>query len=192
MKPLSLPQTRVQAVRERSSSPDLPPVQFTQPVDSSSRSWSVTPPTANYANSPESKLAAARARINNIRKPRIKSLGSLPLPKLAPGPFSAKYAELSEGEQTTGDKFEDSTTETKTDGGMDFDERRRIPSSPPVCPSSSGHKSAQALASPDLGAHSPTTPAAETVVPRLGLTSSVVKGEAANGLLNLSRSFEEA
>lgn len=145
-------------------------------------------------NSPESKLAAARARINNLKKPRVKSLDSLPVPELRPGAYSARPIK-----ESLDQEIADRTTDNDKS-----DEDRVMDEVGPEASSSrsallglrggdgSAHEGDQQMIDPELGRYDdepPVTPLRNTGFGSSGasLNSSVVKGEAANGLLNLMR-----
>ena len=160
-----------------------------QPYSSSPMSSPHLPTRSSYVNSPESRVAIVRARAAMQRKPPVKQLGHIAMPDIKPTAYSARWQ---------------STDHTAV---------QQIPSSPP---DSQGAHSRMDLAPPRVetpsmtGKKQPHTPmqlssppgsprhglntAAKKVRGRAakygGLTSSVVKGEAANSLLQLNRAVD--
>ncbi|ETI28673.1 hypothetical protein G647_01124 [Cladophialophora carrionii CBS 160.54] len=182
---ITTPLARLQVPNARSSSPSLPA------MSSSPRSSSTVRPDCSEttAISPESRVALARARATSGPRPAVRALSTLPIPKIAPTAFSARWND----EDST--LAESKGTET---------EREELPSSPPLRPVDDYPREAAEesprLAEPRTPEHSSSSvicdlerDAGENEMiqgnklrPR-ALTSSVVKGEAANSLLELVR-----
>ena len=150
---------------------------------------------SNLGNSPESRIAAARNTATAQDKPRVGNLNAITAPALLPTAFSARYMSTEE----------------------DGEDNMEIPSSPPVPRSQKGddqdeeENAETPRAMPSLSnslsfkdPNTPKTPGLPRVdnmerpieMPRglektpfglKTLTSSVVKGEAANSLLELMR-----
>lgn len=148
--------------RSRDRSPSLPP---------------------NRLASPESRIATARSVATGQDKPHIANLNALAVPALVPTEYSARLMESNEDEQD-------------------------VPSSPPSSEeedaSTPRPKQSLALSQSFCGLETPMTPNARSMGPGEGhkeetqtlgrqsshagnLTSSVIKGEAANGLLELMK-----
>ena len=158
---ISKPFSRLQ--KPRSSSPELPP----------------RPPSLKRAVNPEGVIAAARARATKQRKPAVKRLSEMAVPRILPTAYSARYMPLGDQER---------------DGA--------VPSWPPD-ESANLEQEEAGISTPRKQGVYPETPMQLSSPPRsesgelnvkdgqryriLGLTSSVVKGEAANGLLELMR-----
>ena len=141
---------------------------------------------------PETKVALARARATMETKPAVRSLSSIPVPTIMPTEYSARWMD-----DTNGSKQLSQSSQTLA-----------LPSSPPVV-EDDGHgadsgaevfepqtpnqpsKLRCSQSSPSDCGSDPPTGQKDTVQNHLlrhgGLTSSVVKGEAANGLLELMR-----
>jgi len=182
----SKPFARLQVPKARSSSPELPPPSSSTPRRTSSTtriSLSHTIP------SPESQIALARAKATMQEKPAIQSLGGLSVPTIVPTSFSSRWNE--------------GLVEEEGPKALQADQ---IPSSPPL---SRGHETLHVRQSLEAkrrpGPEMPRTPIQLSSPPGSddggaedgrwksrdltygGLTSSVVKGEAASGLLELMR-----
>lgn len=140
----------------------------------------------------EVRVAKARAGATMQAKPAVPSLSSIPIPKIVPTAFSARWND----ELTAGYA-----------AGSSQEQPTYIPSSPPLSQavptlatsSTLAHLSQSEPRTPlrvsgDEDARSSSQPptehrnnARQNEMQRRGLTSSVVKGEAANGLLELMR-----
>ncbi|KAJ9608684.1 hypothetical protein H2200_006455 [Cladophialophora chaetospira] len=157
--------------KPRSPSPCLPA------ASSSPRSSStVRPddPVQHVVMSPESRVALARARATSGPRPSVRSLSALPTPQIAPTTFSARWND-----------------EIGTHQRSHPTERSNIPSSPPLSPADDTILDAHTLRPPQgADPHTPlqlSSPIARRPARAGPLTSSVVKGEAANSLLELVR-----
>jgi hypothetical protein len=165
---ISKPFSRLE--QPRPSSPELPPQ-----------------PSSLSRTSPEGIVAAARARATQQRKPPVRDLNSMPIPTIMPTAYSARYMPMDEEKGPP----QSSTISSSTPGG-----------------SNKGTKAVEWSRTPTLSQEDrttfPKTPMQLSIPPRgdvddltlkhspskklvNGLTSSVVKGEAANGLLELMR-----
>jgi hypothetical protein len=153
----------------RSLSPELPP----------------QPPSLGRT-SPEGIVAAARARATQQKKPAVRNLNSLPMPTIVPTAYSARYMPIVEEDAPppTSAPSSNAAATGWSEGARSF-ERSRAPKlsqeERAVFP-----KTPMQLSSPSrsdgLGLKHGQ---GKKLVG--GLTSSVVKGEAANGLLELMR-----
>ncbi|OCT44199.1 hypothetical protein CLCR_00639 [Cladophialophora carrionii] len=177
---ITTPLARLQVPKARSSSPRLPA------MSSSPRSSSTVRPDCSEttAISPESRVALARARATSGPRPAVRALSTLPIPKIAPTAFSARWND----EDST--LAESKSTET---------DREELPSSPPLRPADDGlrdaaageprtpeHSSSSVICDPERDVDENEMIQGNKLRPR-ALTSSVVKGEAANSLLELVR-----
>lgn len=148
--------------------------------------------------SPETVIARARARATMEAKPAVKPLSHLPFPTIAPTTYSARWSEL--------------TTRNETQEPS-HDREVELPSSPPSSQEGSNNRTypdvttdrpsvesrtpiqlSSPVSNPDADSEfevaSTTNRKVSSQQHRLrqgGLTSSVVKGEAATGLLELMR-----
>ncbi|EXJ86582.1 hypothetical protein A1O3_03535 [Capronia epimyces CBS 606.96] len=159
----------------------------------------------------EARVASARARATMGPNPKVRSLSSLPMPSIAPTAFSARWnneLELEAVEQTTQFQRQFQFQRQRQSASAHF------PSSPPLpsadLPSTARHPdrradqpktpmrsssstSASASASASASRHADNYRANANSSQRRshhrpgGLTSSVVKGEAASSLLELVR-----
>ncbi|KIW72764.1 hypothetical protein PV04_00939 [Phialophora macrospora] len=182
---ITTPLARLQVPQARSSSPSLPA------VSSSPRSSSTVRPHSSRTTvmSPESRVALARARATSGPRPAVRALSTLPMPTITPTAFSARWN--NEG----GALHESTSGRTEQEG---------LPSSPPLPPVGYGTRDSavesQRLAEPRTPKHISSSVICDLerdvaedemmhgnkLRPR-ALTSSVVKGEAANSLLELVR-----
>lgn len=160
---ISRPFSRLE--KPRAPSPELPP----------------QPPSLNR-RSPEGIIAAARARAAGQIKPAVRNLNSLPIPIIVPTAYSASYMEEEETRLLSSPPPSSGSGEAvrlKDGGGSGTrtptKERGLVPKTPMQLSSPPG---SDAERSPMKDGHRPLFG---------GLTSSVVKGEAANGLLELMR-----
>jgi hypothetical protein len=181
---ISRPFARLQVPRPKSASPASPDVAYYR--SSSPRSSSTVRET------PETRVAAARARATmDPARQKVKSLSSLPMPKIVPTGFSARWAD------GTGHEAENipssppsSETEGEGEGGVDG-----------ACldPAAMTRTAAAAGVEPRTPVQvsgGRSRPGFMAGVPQQsplrhghpnGLTSSVIKGEAAHCLLELVR-----
>ncbi|EXJ65676.1 uncharacterized protein A1O5_11203 [Cladophialophora psammophila CBS 110553] len=169
-----------------------PPPQLTG-SSSSPRSSSTVRPSPGPENSAaqETRVAMARARATMGPRPAIKLLSSLPMPEIVPTAFSARWNHKLEPQQGS--------------QSSEVHPLPNIPSSPPLLRAdySAEHLTVGAthqdtepstplqLSSPAPSGHGDDVEA-DTDLRRkslqgVGLTSSVIKGEAANSLLELVR-----
>ena len=162
---ISKPFSRLQW--RRSSSPELPPQ-----------------PSSLQRASPEGIVAAARARATQQKKPAVRNLSAMSIPTILPTTYSARYMDVPEDQgwpPKPEGTAENSHEEGRRLGGSRTPTlRQEDPMTFPETPMqlSSPRKSS-------LGG--PATRRGEGSKVVGGLTSSVVKGEAANGLLELMR-----
>ncbi|RVX71806.1 hypothetical protein B0A52_04205 [Exophiala mesophila] len=186
---ITTPFSRLQTPKQRSTSPE------SAFASSSPRSSSTVRAPSRLHRSvltPETKVALARARATMETKPAVRSLSSIPVPTIMPTEYSARWMD-----DTNGSKQLSQSSQTLA-----------LPSSPPVV-EDDGHgadsgaevfepqtpnqpsKLRCSQSSPSDCGSDPPTGQKDTVQNHLlrhgGLTSSVVKGEAANGLLELMR-----
>ena len=168
----------------RFCSPQLPP----QPRSSSP----LSSPPERHAHftpmSPESRVAIARARATMQVKPRVQPLDKLSRPTIVPTPFSARLAE--NGKQIP------SSPPLTNGADVGVIPLARVGTPTPRSKSRANKQTAMPLTPMQLS-NPPGSPemTLNTTAVKLrkgqgqygGLTSSVVKGEAANGLLELMR-----
>ncbi|KIX06469.1 uncharacterized protein Z518_04445 [Rhinocladiella mackenziei CBS 650.93] len=184
---ISRPFARLQVPRARSSSPELP-VLSSSPLKSSStpRGGSVQRATTIL----EPKVARARARATMDPKSRIAPLSSLPVPKIAPTTFSARRNDdLDANQESQSSQVEpayipSSPPEPQAPTAAFYMDttgnRREAEPRTPIQPSS--------LIGGDHGDDdSQKVGSQQSRIRHGGLTSSVVKGEAASSLLELVR-----
>ncbi|KAI1610204.1 hypothetical protein EDD36DRAFT_467278 [Exophiala viscosa] len=175
---ISKPFARLQVPKARSSSPDL--------ARSSSSSSTLRPRSVHHQTTtmtPETRVAIARARATMGPKPSVKALSSLPIPNIAPTAFSARWNEQQENQGGQGFPAYMPSSPPLSDGGeaeVDQPIKRVIlePRTPVQRASPGGvqHGRSRAQTEVQYGRFRPG-----------GLTSSVIKGEAANSLLQLVR-----
>ncbi|KIV80016.1 hypothetical protein PV11_07550 [Exophiala sideris] len=175
---ISKPFARLQVPKARSSSPDL--------ARSSSSSSTLRPRSVHQqANtmSPETRVAIARARATMGPKPTVRPLSSLPVPNIAPTAFSARWNDVQQSQDSQGiPAYMPSSPPLSNAGDVEIDEPiNRIILEPrtPVQHSSPGGA--------QLGRSRVQTEVQYGRFRPGGLTSSVIKGEAANSLLQLVR-----
>jgi hypothetical protein len=155
----------------RPSSPELPP----------------QPPSLRRI-SPEGIVAAARARATQQKKPAIRNLNSLPIPTILPTAYSARYMAMEEEEAPPPSSGPSLNLTVK---GLGEGDRRFKRSKTPTLGQealATFPKTPTLLSSPprsDVDGPVATHGQGKKLIG--GLTSSVVKGEAANGLLELMR-----
>jgi hypothetical protein len=165
---ISKPFSRLE--QPRPSSPDLPPQ-----------------PSSLSRTSPEGIVAAARARATQQRKPAVRNLNSMPIPTILPTAYSARRMPVDEEKRLP----QSSTISSSTPGGSHKEVEAAERSKTPVLSQedrTTFPKTPMQLSSPPRSDVDDLTlkhgPSKKVVN---GLTSSVVKGEAANGLLELMR-----
>ncbi|KIW15404.1 hypothetical protein PV08_05450 [Exophiala spinifera] len=156
--------------------------------------------------SPESRVAIARARATMDRKPRVRPLESLVVPTITPTAFSARWADAEESQLGEDMPSSPPAAETSSEGegeGEDKDvDEMRAHENPTGDYSSEQQPQAPPPKTPDVLSRKGTMGHGRNrgkdteedmaslqnsqLRPR-GLTSSVIKGEAANSLLQLVR-----
>ncbi|KIW44892.1 uncharacterized protein PV06_03329 [Exophiala oligosperma] len=204
---ISKPFWQLTVPKHAPSSPEIPAMSSSSPRAGSS---STLRPSSVHrhpvsAISPESRVAIARARATMKSKPPVRPLRSLAVPTIAPTAFSARWAEDMEGDSHSQPAEEDipssppaaSTSEAEDE---DLDDEVRIKHEHRD-PRSDDHSEQAPPKTPELLSrrsgtrtdHGHNNQNEEDVAlqnshlrPR-GLTSSVIKGEAANSLLQLVR-----
>jgi hypothetical protein len=156
---ISKPFSRLEQPRD--SSPELPP----------------QPPSLRRTSA-EGIVAAARARATQQRKPAVRDLHSLPIPTIVPTAYSARYMRIEE-ERPRPQLSTPLSSSMEDDSG--WEARGAGSSRIPIL--SQGDRTAFPKTPMQL------SPLKHGQGKKLvgGLTSSVVKGEAANGLLELRR-----
>ena len=137
--------------------------------------------------SPERLVAIARASATQRPKPAVKKLSALPMPEIAPTAFSSRYVGAEKQE------IELPSTPPPTEGnGSDKGLEKtiqKIGTPTPIVGVRKPHQPVQ-LSSPadtEAGQTPLRLRGGQGEAKRSGLTSSVVKGEAAHGLLELMR-----
>jgi len=152
--------------KPRSTSPELP----------------AQPPSLGRAT-PEGIIAAAKARATGQRKPAVRNLTALPIPTIVPTAYSARYMGKLEVQSISSPPPSDGSAEAVEPISLERSgtptprkEEARYPETP-----------LQLGSPPDNVAQGATAKYSERRKFFGGLTSSVVKGEAANGLLELMR-----
>jgi hypothetical protein len=155
----------------RLSSPELPP----------------QPPSLRRT-SPEGIIAAARARATQLKKPAVRSLNGLPIPTIVPTAYSARYMHVEkEGPPPQSSAPSSNDTIKGSNEGARCLERSRTPTLTQEDQAMFPKTPMQLGSPPKSDVCGPTLKPAEGSNLVGGLTSSVVKGEAANGLLELMR-----
>lgn len=140
-----------------------------------------------FAISPESRVAIARARATMDRKPAVRPLESLAMPTIAPTAFSARWADDTEESQpadipssppapmSEAEELDETITHEHINPTSDCEQP---PKTPELLLRRTGHGGGKE--NEDVALQN------SQLRPR-GLTSSVIKGEAANSLLQLVR-----
>ena len=135
------------------------------------------------AISPESRVAIARARATSGPKPSVQPLSTLPMPQIAPTAFSARWnRELNADHEARGSQPVPSLPSSPP-----LSQENALPKALTVKKARTEPKTPIQLSSPVASEHEDDEEVRlrrSRPRPR-GLTSSVVKGEAANSLLEL-------
>ncbi|EXJ64726.1 hypothetical protein A1O7_01064 [Cladophialophora yegresii CBS 114405] len=180
------PLARLQVPKDRSSSPSLPA------LSSSPRSSSTVRPDHSETTtiSPESRVALARARATLGPRPAVRALSTLPIPKITPTAFSARWNDEDSGlreSKRTGPAQEDLPSSPPVDVGP----RDAAEESGEAEPKTPEHLSSSVICDLERDVDENEIVKGNKLRPR-ALTSSVVKGEAANSLLELVRAARSA
>ena len=152
----------------RSSSPELP-----------------QQPSSLRRTSPEGIVAAARSRATQQKKPVVRNLNALPIPTIVPTAYSARYMHVQEEE--VGQPLPDGTGNDWSEGGRRSVARSRRQASSQEYQTTLPKTPMQLSSRPRNAVDGSVVKHGQHEKLVAGLTSSVVKGEAANGLLELMR-----
>ncbi|KAK7894985.1 hypothetical protein LTR67_005724 [Exophiala xenobiotica] len=207
---ISMPFSRLAVPKAKSSSPELPgPSSSSSPKSSSTLRPSSSfhrPATTTITLTPESTVALARARATmDPNKPTIKPLSSFPIPTIEPTAFSARWNNddrqdsqdssrvlvphipssppMSEGDED-GDEDDLDNVDDLHDRPGGQNQAPIEPRTPVQLSSPAGTHQRRGSESEGLGGRQNNNSQLRL---RGGLTSSVIKGEAANSLLQLVR-----
>jgi hypothetical protein len=181
----------------RPKSPQLPPMS-SSPMSSPRRDW------RSLTMSPESKIAIARAKATMQVKPVVRKLGDIVQPTINPTGFSARVMVANVRDDGMGREVPSSPPMSGGNGAEEaiVELIRPETPSPAAKPRSRSRKEGKGKeevpSTPKQLSSPPGSPELGTTVKRLkmretdgegaaSLTSSVVKGQAASGLLELMR-----
>ncbi|KAK5457180.1 hypothetical protein LTS15_004961 [Exophiala xenobiotica] len=205
---ISMPFSRLTVPKAKSSSPDLPgPSSSSSPKSSSTLRPSSSfqrPSTTTITLTPESTVAVARARATmDPNKPTIKPLSSFPIPTIEPTAFSARWNDDDRQDSQESSRVpvphipssppmsEDDEEEDDLDNVDDLHDRPGGQNQAPIEPRTPVQLSSPAGTHQRRGSESENLRDLQNSNSQLrlrrGLTSSVIKGEAANSLLQLVR-----
>lgn len=148
--------------------------------------------------SPETRVARARARATMQGKPTVRHLSQIPFPAIVPTTYTARFAEpalqTERRESSHEAKLDLPSSPPSSQGGSDDNKFsstvEELPATEPKTPVQLSSPVSNPDRSSDQGSVTSIKRAISTQHHRLregGLTSSVVKGQAANGLLELMR-----
>lgn len=185
---ISIPFARLQTPKKQSPSPEVPLISSSPRSSSTIRASSVhqTPLT------PEARVALARAKATMEAKPSVRPLSSIPVPTILPTAYSARWTDESANDRPSHDLVQPMTIPSSPPLTQ-TDDNGLLPPSQDLGPKTPLHvpHGVEYLDSPSDLDTCPNTGQKDSVQNHLlrhgGLTSSVVKGEAANGLLELMR-----
>lgn len=149
--------------------------------------------------SPETVIARARARATMQTKPVLKPLSQIPFPTIVPTTYTARFVESTTQAQPHGSNQEEtlelpSSPPSSQEGADDKNLAHAPTETPAVTEPRTPVQLSSPVSNPDRGSDSRVNSTTKWKISthqrslrQGGLTSSVVKGEAANGLLELMR-----